>query len=394
MLVWKSYCYRAYPTPAQITRLHAWSDALRFLWNLANEQRLTGYGRVDKRYPTAFDQINELKALRAELPWLADVPRDASAQLLIELDRAWQSCFKRISAPPRWKYKHRDKLGVTEPHPKAWRLEGSILHFPKLGPMPAVVHRPLKGKPKSCTIKRDGDQWFVSILCEIEIADPEPHSGPPIGIDRGITALVADSNGHLETNPKFLEKAAKRIARAQREVARRKKGSKNREKSKANVARLHRHVRRQRNHAMHVLTTNYAKNHGLIVTENLQIKNMVRRSRGLARNILDAAWGRIDRMLQYKSRWYGAQCLAVPAHYTSCTCAACGHVDATSRVSQDTFKCKACGTIEHADVNAAKVILQRGLRAVESTVTVCGGSGTSRPVKQKFRVARRGARSG
>jgi hypothetical protein len=50
-----------------ITRLLAWNDALRFLWNLANEQRRIGYGLADKRYPTAFDQ-NCLWRIRHGLP--------------------------------------------------------------------------------------------------------------------------------------------------------------------------------------------------------------------------------------------------------------------------------------------------------------------------------------
>ena len=49
-----------------------------------------------------------------------------------------------------------------EPHPKAWRLDGNNVRFPKLGTLRTVMHRPLEGKPKTCTLKRDGDQWFAS----------------------------------------------------------------------------------------------------------------------------------------------------------------------------------------------------------------------------------------
>jgi hypothetical protein len=56
--------------------------------------------RDERVFRTAFDQINELKALRAELPWLADVPRNVCAQLLVELDKAWQRCFKKARPVP------------------------------------------------------------------------------------------------------------------------------------------------------------------------------------------------------------------------------------------------------------------------------------------------------
>ena len=171
VLVSKAFRYRVYPTQEQVARLSAWESALRFLWNLALEQRRLGYARLrDERvYPTAFDQINELTELRVELPWLADVPRNVCSQLLVELDRAWQRCFAKLTRAPRWKRRGRDVLGFCEPHSKVWRLDGSNVRFPKLGTLRAVMHRPLEGKPKTCSLKRDGDQWFVSIVCELDL---------------------------------------------------------------------------------------------------------------------------------------------------------------------------------------------------------------------------------
>ena len=147
MLICKAFRYRVYPTPEKIATADRWSDALRFLWNLANEQRLLGLARdrSERRYLTAFDQSKDLTELRAELPWLADVPRDVSMQLLHELDKAWQRCFKKLADAPRWKRKGVDFINLCEPHPKMWRLVGNYLHFPKLGKIRAVVHRPLEG---------------------------------------------------------------------------------------------------------------------------------------------------------------------------------------------------------------------------------------------------------
>ena len=153
MLVRKGFRFRLYPTQRQAADLDRWESALRFLWNLANEQRLIGLARPrdERKYVTAFDQINELTGLRAELPWLAEVPRNVCAQLLVELDKAWQRCFRKLADQPRWKRKGRDTLGLCEPHPKVWRLSGSKLHFPKVGSLKIVVHRSLEGKSKTCT---------------------------------------------------------------------------------------------------------------------------------------------------------------------------------------------------------------------------------------------------
>jgi putative transposase len=364
VLVHKAFRYRVYPTREQQARLVAWEAALRFLWNLALEQRRMGLARPrDERiFLTAFDQINQLKELRTVAPWLADVPRNVCAQLLVELDKAWQRCFKRLTHSPRWRRKGRDFLGLTEPHPKVWRLDGSVLRFPKLGKLRIVVHRELQGTPKSCTLRREGDQWFVSILCEVDISDPLPKTEPVVALDRGVRNLVGDSDGNLLPNPAHLEGALKRLARAQRVVSRRKKGSKNRQKAVDRVARLHRKIRRQREHVLHTLSSAYAKSHGTVIVERLQITNMVRANSGLARRILDSGWGRLVELLRYKLAWHGGTLVEVPAAHSSQTCSACGHLDAASR-SAERFSCTGCGYSDHADLNAAKVLKSRANRS-------------------------------
>lgn len=368
----KAFRYRIYPTLAQVERYGEWERALRWLWNLALEQRKMGYARPkgERIYPTAFDQIKELTELRAELPWLADVPRNVCAQLLVELDMAWQRCFKKLAMAPRWKKRGRDFLSLTEPHPKAWRLDGSTIRFPKLGNLMAVIHRPIEGIAKTCTLKRDGDQWFVSIQCEVEIADPTLRTNPVVAIDRGVTNVVADSDGKIVPSPRFHSKALKRLTRAQRTVSRRKKGSKNREKAKLRVANLHRKIRRQREHFCHQLSHDYAKSHGTVVIENLKIGNMVKANRGLARGILDQGWGLLAKFLAYKLAWSGGVLGEVPAAYSSQTCSACGCIDALSREGE-VFLCIHCGHREHADINASKILKSRWKPSVQPVESSC-----------------------
>jgi putative transposase len=387
----KGHRFRIYPSEKQAARLLAWESALRFLWNLALEQRRLGLARPARHYPTAFDQINELTELRAQVPILADVPRNVCAQLLVELDKAWQRCFGRLARAPRFKRKGRDYLGLTEPHPKVWRLEGRVLRFPKLGTLRAVVHRPLVGKPKSCTLRRDGDQWFVSIVCEIERPDPAPRTEPIVALDRGITHLIADSDGQLVQAGKPLEAALRRLAKAQRIVSRRKKGSSNRKKAIVRVQKLHRKVRRQRDHLLHTLSAAYAKSHGTVVVERLQIANMIR-NRPLARRIADAGWNRLVELLRYKLAWTGGQLVEVAAAYSSQTCSACGAIDPQSRYGER-FRCTHCGHVDHADLNAAKILKSRVNRsALPVEGTPPEGTRRSRKVV-KLRVPRRSPQS-
>jgi putative transposase len=391
----KSFRYRIYPTPAQVARFAAWEGTLRFLWNLANEQRLLGLARSkdERRYYTAFDQINELTELRAELPWLADVPRNVCTQLLVELDKAWQRCFKKLAHAPRWKQRGKDSLSLCEPHPKMWRLDGDMIRFPKVGNLRAVIHRPIEGKPKTCTVKRDGDQWFASISCEVEIADPAPRPEPVVALDRGVINLVADSDGKLIESPRFYTRAMARLARAQRSVSRKQKGSANQKKAKLRVARIHREVRRQREHFVQTLSARYTKSHGVVGVEKLQINHMVEQQKncGLSRSILDSGWGQLVECLRYKLAWSGGTLVEVPAAYSSQTCSECGCVDSKSRRSQSEFVCTACGNRDHADLNAAKVLKQRvnrSLKPVEGSLP-----GSTLRSRKELRVVRRHTQS-
>jgi putative transposase len=54
--------------------------------------------------------------------------------------------------------------------------------------------------------------------------------------------------------------------------------------------------------------------------------------------------------------------------YSSMTCSKCEHVDGKSRDRQN-FKCVGCGHVDHADINAAKVLGQRGRRVILDKIT-------------------------
>ena len=118
-----------------------------------------------------------------------------------------------------------------------------------------------------------------------------------------------------------------------------------------------------------------AQGSDLIAVEDLQISNMtssargteskpgrnVRAKSGLNRSILQQGWGEILAMLAYKARAAGIRLISVWPARSSQTCSNCGSVDPKSRRTQNHFACTACGHEENADINASRVIAQRGL---------------------------------
>ncbi len=413
MLIHRGFKYRCYPTPEQVALLDDWQGKQRFLWNVANAQyeHVSARCKVDRRHgPNAISQIYELTELRKEYPWLAAVPRDVQNQLLVELNLAWQLFFKGIVDRPQFKRKGRERAPVIAPQDFRLEGEGRKRHvvFPKLGRLAIICHREPVGKMNKCAISRDGDAWYVSIGCAVEIDDPPVSTKPIVAYDRGVTNTIAGSDGSIVKNPKHAELSAKRTKRLQRAASRKKKGSNNQKKAYARAARAQRKVKRQRTHFLHVESKKIAKSHGVVIFEKLQLKNMTKSAKGtvekpgrnvhaksaLNRGLLGAALGEFKRMVAYKIVLEGGRIVEVPPAWSSQTCAECDHVDAASRKGER-FCCTACGHTDHADVNAARVLLARGMLvlAVEPTVNVCGDAGArGRSTKQKLRVVRRGTR--
>jgi putative transposase len=361
VLIYKTFKYRIYPNRSTITIFNEWNHGLKWLWNLCHEQRCLGYQRLrgNKIFPTYFTQSKELTLLRKEYDWAKQVPRHLQTQLLLDLDDAWGRFFNKTSNFPNWK-KKKDYLSFTEINHGPFTIIKNRLKFPKLPLIPIVMSRPLEGKPKSCTIKRDGDQWFAYIVCEVEIPSPNFKTYPCVGIDRGVTNIIADSNDRLVKNPKFLNESLKRLAQAQRNVSRKVKGSNNQKKANNKVNRINRKIKRQREHFLHVESTRYAKSHGTVVLEKLKTEDMILVGGRLSRNIGDSGWGMFARFLEYKLKWSGGTLGFVNPAYTSQTCSVCGHVDKKSR-NKDKFKCTnaSCSHEDHADTNGAKIVLAR-----------------------------------
>ena len=72
------------------------------------------------------------------------------------------------------------------------------------------------------------------------------------------------------------------------------------------------------------------------------------------------AFAQLGELIAYKARLAGVPIVHVNPAYTSQRCSECGHIEKQNRQSQAEFACRRCGTISHADHNAARNIAQLG----------------------------------
>ncbi len=215
---------------------------------------------------------------------------------------------------------------------------------------------------KRVRIVRRADGYYVQLGIKIERVITHVPSGKEVGIDVGLQSFLTDSEGHTVENPRPYRKAEQKLKRLHRHLSRKKKGSQNRKKARKALARGYLKVQRQREDFARKQANALVSSHDLIAYEHLQIRNMAK-NRHLAKSIHDAGWGLFLRWLNYYGALHDIPVIAVPPHYTSQDCSACG-MRVKKTLSVRTHICPDCGVVLDRDHNAALNILQEALSSI------------------------------
>ncbi len=398
---------RLYLTPQEERVLDQQGHTARALWNLLHEWHTwRGAGGSIAKRPSIAEMDRQLREARLNPPpgyeWLAQLPAQATQQVLKHYLLAWSRFFQGLARPPEFK-KRSAFLSVD--NPQANRLNvvrvnrrwGEVT-VSMVGRVRFRWTRPLPGVSRSCPGRITGARlikialgWHISFRVEEPRGDPPPNRGPSVGVDRGVIHTMSFSDGrHLDMPDLLTNGERRRLRKLELQAARRRTRRQrtpgmrmsNRERATyQQIGKLRARQARRRHDWLHKQTTDLAKNHGLVVVEALQIRNLTSSARGtkdqpgrnvkakagLNRSILSMAWGETGRMLAYKCPEQGGKLVKVTARNSSIECAECGHIDPKNRTNQATFRCRNCGHTANADVNAARVVLARGLAGRSGT---------------------------
>jgi putative transposase len=345
-----------------------------------------------KRSPLA-QQDASLVDLKKERPWYGEINYHVLQQMLKQVDAAFQRFFNGLGKYP--KTKRRGKLrSFTYPAGDV-AFKGNKVRFPGIGWMSFFESRPFPEgfRIRSVTVRQKADGFYVSVRLQDNTVPeaPSPHQiTTAIGIDLGIKKLMSLSTGEMIANPGFHKRMERKRSRLNRAATRKVLGSRRRTKTYQQLARLEQKAANQREDYQWKIAHNLVQQFDLIVFEDLKIKNMMARCKPkqdesgnhlhngqsaksrLNQAIADAAWGSLKQKVKTLSERAGVLVHEASSRFSSQECSDCGYVSPRNR-DKEKFLCEECGHHADADVDAAKVILKRGLTELGITLNAVPG---------------------
>jgi len=357
----KTFKYRLYPTKLQITKMNNILEQTRWVYNETLALRKSAW-ESNKKSIGLYDSQKELTKWKAAKPELKAVQSQVLQNAQLRVDLAFKAFWRRCKAGekpgfPRFKGKGWYD-SITYPQ-SGFRLHADGLYLSKIDRVKIVLHRPLQGTIKTCTIKRTPThKWYVYFSCEVESPTSLPKTGKVVGIDLGLITYVQCSDGTKIDKPRFFKLEQGALAQAKR-----RENITFKKEHKRVLAKIHERIKNKREDFCHKASKKLVDKYDFIAHEDLNVKGLLEK-RENSKNISDAAWSTFIQYLTYKAASACRTVRAVDPRGTSQRCSQCGAV-VLKTLDVRIHHCPHCGFKTSRDLNSALEILRLGLQSVE-----------------------------
>ena len=374
MKIYKAYVFRMYPNEYQKEIINKSFGISRFIYNHFLEEKMKEY-KDTKKSKSAYEQIKEIPSLNIEYPFLKEVDSCLLRCSIFDLDNAYNRFFKSNFGYPKFKKKgvhdsYKTNNIVSTYKGKEYNsirldLKNRLITLPKLKELKIRGYRNkiINGKIKSAVIRRESTKYYVSVLVEENIIVPIIKPKNIIGIDLGIKDVIITSYNEKIENKFKKESLNKRLKGLQKGLSRCIPGSKNRYRLKLKIKRLYMKLKNIRKYLVHDITNKLLNENDIIVTEDLDIKNM-KSNKHIARPLTDIPLSEIIRILKYKGIWRGKKIYQINRYFPSSQiCSICGYKNQKIKdLSIRKWECPKCHSNHDRDYNASYNIMFEGLK--------------------------------
>ena len=364
----KTFKFRLYPTPAQRNALQGTLNAARWVYNQTLEVRKTAWDEREESLGL-YDTIKLLTGWKRENEWLKQAHSQVLQNAQMRVDLAFKAFFRRVKAggekPGFPRFKGFDRYdSFTFPQVGFGILDNGKLRMSKIGDVRIKLHRPIEGKIKTLTVRRNALGYWYACFSVIVEPKPLPVSPKVVGVDVGLTHFATLSDGTQIDNPRFFRSDEKALAKAQRRLSKATKGTPERRKAKRVVQHIHQRIANRRRNFAHQLSRQLVDKYQIIAFENLDIQDMQDGNfRGMNKSIADAAWRLFMDFTAYKAEDADRLSPRSDPRGTTQECSSC-HEIVKKGLGERVHRCPNCGLVLCRDHNAALNILARGLSCI------------------------------
>ncbi len=396
--------------PTQEQEKYFWRAAgiarFAFNWGVAEYNRRLDYNRQVEKTGEGEKLKCSGRLLKKEFntfkpEWVSEVTCWAYQGAFDDLQKAYTNYFdkhkKGLLLPPKGTKPRNDNRPFGWPTFKSRhrstpsfylanisiRLDNHFVTFDtkRVGPVNMAEKLRFDGRILAGRVSYRSGRWWLSIQVEIEHETPQMNNDA-VGVDLGIKYLAVTSDGITYDNPKPLKQAERNLKRLQRKLDRQRRAnnpdnyneagtpkrgvewvkSNNMIKTDQAISKLSYRVACIRNETSHRMTTEIAKDYGIIGVEDLNIKGMMKNGR-MSKAMADAALFEKRRQLTYKAEWNGGIVTPISQWFPSSKkCNVCDWINQDLQLKDRKWTCGGCGTVHHRDGNAAVNIRNEAIR--------------------------------
>ena len=363
----KTFCFKLYRAQRN-EKLNRQINAAGLIWNHCLALHKRYYQLFGKYLQKSVLQkhLTKLKRLK-KFAYLKEIGSQAVQDVTDRIDRAYRLFFNNVQrkvkcSPPKFKRVRKYKSFTLKQ--AGWKIES--WHNTIIINNQAYRYfksREIVGKVKTVTVKRDstGD-IFIFVVTDYEENEVIARTGKSVGYDFGFKEkILIASDGKDILAPSFLRSNMKALKRASKSLSKKKFDSKKRERARLELARIYRQTDNQRKDFHWKMAQRLCSEYALICVEDLSLKGL---QRNHGRKMQDYGFGMFLQILKYVAKLMGTTIIEVDRFFASSQlCSECGEKNPeTKDLNVRDWRCPKCGAYHDRDTNAAKNILNKGIR--------------------------------